>query len=213
MKVLIFSDVHGNLPAFEKMLESAGRVDQYICLGDVIGYGPWGNDCVDLIRTLKNCIYLEGNHERDHLNGRYSGSNGTAKIFFDFTYPTFKRYSGIENLRSEYFAYDYIFAHTINSKNIYADSEIYLENNYMVGHSHHQFKIEQRGFVLYNTGSVGQNREFINIINYLVLDTETGKVEMISCRYDEQKVIEAMRRLNYPSICVDYYLNKPKKNE
>ena len=33
MKILIYSDVHGNLPAFEKMLEIEGVCDGYVCTG------------------------------------------------------------------------------------------------------------------------------------------------------------------------------------
>ena len=57
---------------------------------------------------------------------------------------------------------EYLFRHTIENRYIYHDSIINLENNYFIGHSHQQFKIESNGYVLYNPGSVGQNRLFIN---------------------------------------------------
>ena len=43
MRYLVFSDVHGNLPALEKVLNKENKVQGYINLGDVVNYGPWGN--------------------------------------------------------------------------------------------------------------------------------------------------------------------------
>ncbi|WP_256205137.1 metallophosphoesterase family protein [Aeropyrum camini] len=40
MRVLIVSDVHGNLPALEAVLEAAGRFDEVLVLGDLVDYGP-----------------------------------------------------------------------------------------------------------------------------------------------------------------------------
>ena len=65
MRIMIFSDIHGNIEALESMLkDAAGRgIHRRICLGDIIGYGPYPNECIDLIRSLKNCRCLAGNHD------------------------------------------------------------------------------------------------------------------------------------------------------
>lgn len=208
MKVLVFSDVHGNLPAFRKMLADAGQVDRHICLGDVVGYGPWSNECVDLVYTLENLTYLEGNHEKDFLCGRYSGSSEVAKKFFDFTYPFFDRHIKIKNLNKECVLNGFVFTHTIESRNIYSNSEIILKKNYVIGHSHHQFRLQQGDFFLYNTGSVGQNREYINIINYIIYDTDRNDFEMRKVVYDVEQVINEMKIRKYPIDCISYYKNK-----
>lgn len=54
MKVLIISDVHANLTALEAVLQSAGVVDAVWCLGDLVGYGPDPNECVERISSLPN---------------------------------------------------------------------------------------------------------------------------------------------------------------
>ena len=47
MRVLVISDIHANLTAFETVLEDAkGQWDYVWCLGDVVGYGPDTNECV-----------------------------------------------------------------------------------------------------------------------------------------------------------------------
>jgi diadenosine tetraphosphatase ApaH/serine/threonine PP2A family protein phosphatase len=62
MRCLVLSDIHSNLEAFQAVLEDAGPVDQVWCLGDVVGYGPDPNACVELLRSLPHkCI--AGNHD------------------------------------------------------------------------------------------------------------------------------------------------------
>jgi predicted phosphodiesterase len=62
MRYLILSDIHSNLEAFEAVLDDAGPVDQVWCLGDVVGYGPDPNGCVDLLRSLDH-LCVAGNHD------------------------------------------------------------------------------------------------------------------------------------------------------
>jgi len=62
MRCLVISDIHSNLEAFESVLQDAGSVDEVWCLGDVVGYGPDPNACVELLRSLPHrCI--AGNHD------------------------------------------------------------------------------------------------------------------------------------------------------
>jgi predicted phosphodiesterase len=63
MRALIISDIHANLVAFEAVLkDAAGLYDQVWCLGDMIGYGPDPNECVQLLQTL-NHLCIVGNHD------------------------------------------------------------------------------------------------------------------------------------------------------
>ena len=64
MRVAIISDIHGNLEALSSVLIDIRdkNVDRIICLGDVIGYGPNPNECINVVET--HCEYcLLGNHE------------------------------------------------------------------------------------------------------------------------------------------------------
>jgi diadenosine tetraphosphatase ApaH/serine/threonine PP2A family protein phosphatase len=63
MRVLVLSDVHGNLPALQAVLLDAGPFDQVWCLGDVVGYGPNPNECIRLLRDQPNLVCLLGNHD------------------------------------------------------------------------------------------------------------------------------------------------------
>lgn len=63
MRVLVISDVHANLVALETVLAAAtGSFDVIWCLGDVVGYGPRPNECIDLIRA-RAALCVIGNHD------------------------------------------------------------------------------------------------------------------------------------------------------
>jgi len=212
MKLAIFSDVHGNLPALELMLQQVNTegVTGYISLGDAVNYGPWSNECVNVLSSLPNANLLKGNHEQYFLSGHYDGNNEVAQAFFNFCYPSFREKEKIKDWKETYSLNDFSFSHTINDQYVYPDSTITLEHNTVVGHSHHQFKIEQDPFALYNPGSVGQNRKYINVINYLILETDNMQFDFRSIIYDEQLIIQEMRRQNYPIICIEYYDKKER---
>ncbi|TCJ13942.1 metallophosphoesterase [Rubrobacter taiwanensis] len=56
MKYALISDIHSNLPALEAVLqdiEGRGDVDHIYHLGDLVGYAPWPNEVVDLIRACR----------------------------------------------------------------------------------------------------------------------------------------------------------------
>ncbi|RME44323.1 MAG: metallophosphoesterase [Chloroflexi bacterium] len=63
MRVLVLSDIHANLAALDQVLEEASEVDAIWCLGDVVGYGPEPNACVDRLRELQPEFWLAGNHD------------------------------------------------------------------------------------------------------------------------------------------------------
>jgi len=65
MRVAILSDIHGNIEALNAMLDEFNRlgdIDQYVCLGDIVGYGADPDACCTEIREL--CAFtLLGNHD------------------------------------------------------------------------------------------------------------------------------------------------------
>ncbi len=63
MKILVISDIHGNLNALDTVLAHAGKFDAAWCLGDLVGYGPDPNECVSRVRDLPNLSCIIGNHD------------------------------------------------------------------------------------------------------------------------------------------------------
>lgn len=55
MKIAVLSCIHGNLPALDAVLADIEqqRADQIFCVGDLIGYGPYPNEVVERVRSLR----------------------------------------------------------------------------------------------------------------------------------------------------------------
>jgi diadenosine tetraphosphatase ApaH/serine/threonine PP2A family protein phosphatase len=63
MRTLIISDVHANLTALEAVLSDAAPFDRVWCLGDVVGYGPDPNACIEVLQNLPGLQCVKGNHD------------------------------------------------------------------------------------------------------------------------------------------------------
>jgi len=64
MRIGIFSDTHSNFEALSAVLRSLeeDKVDQYVCLGDTVGYGASPNECCEMVRKVAAHTIL-GNHD------------------------------------------------------------------------------------------------------------------------------------------------------
>lgn len=66
MKMAVLSDIHGNLPALQAVLEDieAWQADWVVVNGDLVSRGPYSLACMQLLaQRLPQCHYLTGNHE------------------------------------------------------------------------------------------------------------------------------------------------------
>lgn len=63
-RIAIISDIHGNLPALEVVLEDIKQrnIDQIYCLGDLVDFAPWHNEVIECIKEL-DIPCLMGNHD------------------------------------------------------------------------------------------------------------------------------------------------------
>jgi predicted phosphodiesterase len=75
MKYAIIADIHGNLDAFQVVLEDirTQKADHIVCLGDVVGYNAQPKECLDIVRQM-NIPCVKGNHDDycstdNHLDG------------------------------------------------------------------------------------------------------------------------------------------------
>ena len=64
MRLGIFSDVHSNLEALQAVVGAYKdlKIDKFICLGDVVGYGANPNECCDVVKEMASAVVL-GNHD------------------------------------------------------------------------------------------------------------------------------------------------------
>jgi predicted phosphodiesterase len=210
MKVLIISDIHGNLPALEKVLKLEKSSDIIISLGDVVNYGPWSNECVNLIDSLSNVVTLMGNHEEAFVKGVYCGTNEIAVAFFNHCILGFTEQQKIEKYRLKYEQERTLFIHTLYNIYVYHDSDVNISQDTFIGHSHRMFRKKIGNHYLTNAGSLGQNRDNIDLINYVLWYPQTKKVELKELLYNSDILLNEMKYKNYPEICLEY-LKKKKK--
>ncbi len=66
MRYFIFTDIHGNMEAFLAILKFVQnrKIDQYLFLGDMVGYGASPNAVIDKLRGLKPIQMIRGNHDK-----------------------------------------------------------------------------------------------------------------------------------------------------
>lgn len=76
MKLLILSDIHGNLAALNQVVDYIKdiRLDALALLGDFIDYCPHSNEVVDIISKIYLPVVcnIRGNHENAILNDDYT---------------------------------------------------------------------------------------------------------------------------------------------
>jgi len=76
VRYLVISDVHANLTALEAVLADAPEFDEIWCLGDLVGYGPNPNECIERIQDFSH-VSLAGNHDWAALGRLDLGSFNT----------------------------------------------------------------------------------------------------------------------------------------
>ena len=67
-RIAVFSDVHSNLHALRAALEAIEGlgIKAAVCCGDVVGYGAYPNECIELLRE-RHIPTLAGNHDHAAL--------------------------------------------------------------------------------------------------------------------------------------------------
>lgn len=82
MKAIV-SDIHGNIEAFQAVLADIDRqgIEEILCLGDIVGYGPNPCECIDLVQ--QRCrVSLLGNHDQAALFDPDGFNAGAEKAIF-----------------------------------------------------------------------------------------------------------------------------------
>ncbi len=62
MRYLVMSDIHSNFAALQAVLSDAAPFDAIWCLGDLVGYGPSPNRCIEELGDY-DLVAVGGNHD------------------------------------------------------------------------------------------------------------------------------------------------------
>lgn len=216
MKILVISDIHGNLAALDAVTEKA---DMIFCLGDIVNYGPYPKACTERIRALTNNV-VRGNH--DNAVGRnmdcgcsvkYKELSDAGKIFTNASLPAEEK-DFLGNLPTtlhlELEGRRFLLSHGSPGGDIYKylrpdvsdkqwESELMniAADTVFVGHTHLPMIRNLRGVTVVNPGSVGQPRDGIPMASYAVW--EDGHVEIKRVHYDIEATIKGLQETNIPS--------------
>ena len=65
MRIVLFSDIHANLPALEAFFKDidSRNYDSIYCLGDLVGYNIWPNEVINEIRR-RGIPTIAGNYDQ-----------------------------------------------------------------------------------------------------------------------------------------------------
>lgn len=94
MKFGVIADIHANYPALESVLNilKKNEVEGYLVLGDIIGYGPHPNECIEAVMKMSNALVIAGNHDWACVDLEdVSAFNSIARQAVDWTKSILKK--------------------------------------------------------------------------------------------------------------------------
>lgn len=64
-RMAVIADIHANAPALKAVLKflKQNNIEDILVLGDIVGYGPHPNECVELLRHQEGLQVICGNHD------------------------------------------------------------------------------------------------------------------------------------------------------
>ena len=233
MKVIIISDIHGNLEALNKVLEYIDNLEEkkrVICLGDVVGYGPDPEKCFEIVTSLTDTICL-GNHENAILDTDYDYQiNWHARTAIRWTRGVLDEVTteAIRKLPLQIVEDNVMYVHAspddpmlwkyiTNAGNAYSSLIEMKHPLCFVGHSHipgiYTYRALQRNSnkvtiskddkTIVNVGSVGQPRDGSPMLSFAVFDDYNWDVEIIRLEYNYHKTMEKIKNANLPSLLAE----------
>lgn len=231
MRYAVISDIHGNLEAFQAVLEavSKDKVDKYLSLGDVVGYGADPSACVKLLRTINPAELIAGNHEWGVLGQFELGYfNDAAKAAIEWTRGALE-YPDLEYIKSFKLSYECKSFSLVHGSLSSPEEFNYILNDYdayhnmkamkspvcFVGHSHvagiyysaarvkfttDKVTIEPGRKYVVNAGSIGQPRDSDPRAAYVIYDDRENTLEVKRVAYDVKKAQDKILKAALPPV-------------
>jgi len=227
----ILSDIHGNLEALESVIEDAKKenVDEYICLGDIVGYCSDPNECISTVQ--ENCVVtVIGNHDLAVLDSSQGRNfNFHAKAALEWTIKNLNEDS-VGFLKSIPFRVNKDSLCIVHSSPRDPETWRYITNMdealdafrffeqtaCFIGHTHFPIVVTENGELidkpetvfqknnryLVNVGSVGQPRDGNPHASYVLYDAKTGDYQNRRVKYDVDLTQKKMRKAKLPEYLI-----------
>jgi protein phosphatase len=219
MKLLILSDIHGNWPALEAVLQAEPRYDAVAFCGDVVDYGPSPVGCLRWVASNAN-YSVRGNHDNAlgfDTDCRCMGSfrayalatrawhrtllSDTDRLFLrqlpvvnDFGWQGKSFRMAHATPQGDLFEYLALDQWGERVKDLDADFVL-------LGHTHVQGSRTFGKLTVVNPGSVGLARDRAGEACYAVYDGD--RLELRRIPYDVSRMVAALRRAPLPEQVVE----------
>ncbi len=216
MKIGVISDIHGNHAALAAVLSKLRpRVDLIVFLGDMTGYYPFVNECMELLAGEKFTA-IRGNHDDILIKclNRGGGPDETYNSQYGYALARSMWSLSEENQRLigswpeqqslTLSSYDVALFHGAPwdpmEGRVYPDFTEWEKFDaspakiILLGHTHYQLAKRYQNKLIVNPGSVGQSRDRSGAACYAELDLSGLEVSLCRCEYDPAPVIEDARR-------------------
>ncbi len=224
MLVGVYSDLHSNWPALNQMIECAGNVEKWICLGDSVGLFPGVNEVIDWQRFEKP-YFVQGDHEEALLNPTLKFTSFTANHSIDLQRkqisPINRTYllNTTEHLSLNLENCSIFLTHFL-SQEARIDANKYLFNLKSLdllyglydvvffGHTHFPLAIKGKTTQYYNPGSAGFPVTKDGKASFLIFDTKTQKGEHVFFNIKPSWLINSIKKNSYHKRLEEYIKNK-----
>jgi putative phosphoesterase len=215
VRLVVLSDPHANLPALEAVLRDArGRGDRLLCAGDLVGYHPWPNDVIEVLRANRvECI--RGDHDRGVLGildiGMFDDAGAHALEWTGerLTEESRAFLRSIEDRRRLRLGERLVAMH--HGSPAEDDEAVFPEHLspgllhtaradlLLLGHTHVPMTARYPEGIVVNPGSVGQPRDGDPRASYAVVDLPSLAAEVRRVPYDVEAVVEQLARERLPA--------------
>ena len=229
---MLFSDVHGNLPALEAVFDDtrAESIDEIWNLGDITGYVPFPAGVIELLQRHQ-VVSIIGNYDRkvlafeDRKNQWKRGKRSDKYAAFEWNHKQLSAAgrkfleSLPESIRVKIDGLKFTLVHAgegIDGPGITPETSVeYLAELARVsaadvllfGHSHVPMVRRLEGKVFINPGSVGIPGSADLRASYAILTVVDGKIEadLRQVTYDVARVVRAMHAVDRSKALVDLF--------
>lgn len=208
----LLSDVHGNLPALRAVLRDAVRegADKALCAGDLVGLGPYPDECVVLLRSAAiKCIkgnfdeatagYLlrgEGEFQNHAALASIVGMEKRNLMWLDALPVTLKvgpvalHHASPWSLREKV---------GMDAPDEVLDRVVQEGGGQVIvlGHTHEQMVVSHKGAWIVNPGSVGRQGDGDPRARYALID-EDGVVRLRVVPYPQEETAAEADACGFP---------------
>ena len=231
-RVAILADIHANLPALEAVLDHVDRlgVDAVFDLGDIVGYGPFPNEVVELVRA-RGIPSVRGNYDEKVVQfgthrERFANSKRVLTFrSFQWTYdamdPDHLRY--LNSLPAErrvaFDGTEVLLAHECPGgpgrpvamdtppEQLREFAEAATAHVVAFGHSHDAFVTRAGPVLVINAGTVGRGSRGDVRASFALLTIDRGRasasIEWVP--YDLNRLLQALLAAGLPEAFVEMF--------